>query len=198
MPVIKYKVELADSQRSYLLEVARRGRSSARKVKRALVLLKADEGLADHEVASGLLVSTSTVGRIRRRFVEEGVESALNERARPGQKRKLDGKQEAHIVAIACSQAPEGHSHWTLQLLANKVVEMEFADAISLETVRQMLKKTNSNHGPERNGVFQRELYTILRKPLPMHSRNTVPRGPERRDSSPRTYRPHIGIPTSS
>ena len=150
------KADLADSQRSYLLEVARRGRSSARKVKRAQVLLKADEGLADHEVASGLLVSTSTVGRIRRRFVEEGVESALNERARPGQKRKLDGKQEAHIVAIACSQAPEGHSHWTLQLLANKVVEMEFADAISLETVRQMLKKTNSNHGPERNGVFQR------------------------------------------
>ena len=84
------------------------------------------------------------------------MESALNERARPGHKRKLDGKQEAHIVAIACSQAPEGHSHWTLQLLANKVVEMEFADAISLETVRQMLKKTNSNHGPERNGVFQR------------------------------------------
>ena len=81
----RIKVELADSQRSYLLEVARRGRSSARKVKRALVLLKADEGLADHEVASGLLVSTSTVGRIRRRFVEEGVESALNERARPGQ-----------------------------------------------------------------------------------------------------------------
>ena len=79
MPVIKYKVELADSQRSYLLEVARRGRSSARRVKRALVLLKADEGLADYEVASGLLVSTSTVGRIRRRFVEEGVESALNE-----------------------------------------------------------------------------------------------------------------------
>ena len=150
------KVELADSQRSYLLEVARRGRSSARKVKRALVLLKADEGLADHEDASGLLVSTSTVGRIRRRFVEEGVESALNERARPGQKRKLDGNQEAHIVAIACSQASEGHSHWTLQLLANKVVETEFADAISLETVRQMLKKTNSNHGPERNGVFQR------------------------------------------
>ena len=67
----------------------------------------------------------------------------------------MDGKQEAHIVAIACSQAPEGHSHWTLQLLANKVVEMKFADAISLETVRQMLKKTNSNHGPERNGVFQ-------------------------------------------
>ena len=164
MPVIKYKVELADSQRSYLLEVARRGRSSARKVKRALVLLKADEGLADHEVASGLLVSTSTVGRIRRRFVEEGVESALNERARPGQKRKLDGKQEAHIVAIACSQAPEGHSHWTLQLLANKVVEMEF--------VARM----------EDGGYVNRCVNDIRRRPSqPLSQRRSHPRI-ERRD----------------
>ncbi len=84
------------------------------------------------------------------------MESALNERARPGQKRKLDGKQEAHIVAIACSQAPEGHTHWTLQLLAKKVVEMEFADGISLETVRQILKKTNSRRGPKRHGVSRR------------------------------------------
>jgi len=141
MPAIKYKVKLTDSQRSELRQVARRGKSSARKVKRALVLLRADDGLADHEVASGLLISTSTVGRVRTRFVKEGLESALNERARPGQKRKLVGEQEAHLVAIACSDAPKGRTHWTLQLLADKVVEMEFAESISLETVRQILKK---------------------------------------------------------
>jgi len=156
MPAIKYKVELTESQRSELREVARRGQSSARKVKRALALLKADEGLADHEVANGLLIDPSTVGRVRKRFVQEGLESALNERVRPGQKRKLDGKQEAHLVAIACSQAPEGHTHWTLQLLAGKVVEMEFADSISLETVRQILKKTNSSRGERRNGASRR------------------------------------------
>ncbi len=156
MPAIKYKVELTDSQRSQLKEVTRRGKSSARKVKRALTLLKADEGFADHEIASGLLISTSTVGRVRTRFVQEGLESALIERARPGQKRKLDGKQEAHLVAIACSKAPEGHTHWTLQLLASKVVEMEFAGSISLETVRQILKKTNSSRGGRRNGAFRR------------------------------------------
>ena len=156
MPAVEYKVELTDLQRTRLEEVARRGKSSARKVKRALVLLKADQGLADHEIASGLLISTSTVGRVRTRFVQEGLESALNERARPGQKRRLDGNQEAHLVAIACSQAPEGHTHWTLQLLANKVVEMEFAASISLETVRQILKKTNSNRGERSNGASRK------------------------------------------
>ena len=110
-------------------------------MKRSLILCKADEGLTDEQVSEALLASPSTVYRIRRRFVEEGMESALNERQRPGQRRKLDGKQEAHLVAVACSQVPEGHTHWTLQLLADKVVELEFSDAVSLETVRQVLKK---------------------------------------------------------
>ena len=84
------------------------------------------------------------------------MESALTERPRPGQRRKLDGKQEAHLVAVACSQAPEGHTQWTLQLLADKVVQLEFSDAVSLETVRQILKKTSSNHGRRRNGAYRR------------------------------------------
>ncbi len=125
-------------------------------MKRSLILCKADEGLTDEGVSEALLVSPSTVYRIRRRFVEEGMESAINERPRPGQRRKLDGKQEAHLVAVACSQAPEGHTHWTLQLLADKVVQLEFSDAVSLETVRQILKKTNSNHGRRRNGAYRR------------------------------------------
>ena len=156
MPAIKYKVELNESERTQLKEIASRGETSARKVKRALVLLKADEGLPDHEVASALLISRATVGRVRRRFVNEGLQSALNERPRPGQKRKLDGRQEAHLVAIACSDAPQGHTHWTLQLLADKVVAMGFTESICLETVRQTLKKTNSSRGRRRNGASLR------------------------------------------
>ena len=88
-----------------------------------------------------LLVNAATVARVRKRFVEEGLEAAINDRPRPGRERKLDGKQEAHLVAIACSSPPEGHINWTLHLLANKVVEMDLAGSISLETVRQILKK---------------------------------------------------------
>ena len=108
MPALKYKVELNETARTHLKQIASRGEASARKVKRALVLLKADEGLPDRDIASGLLISASTVGRVRTRFVKEGLDSALNERPRPGQKRKLDGRQEAHLIAVACSDAPEG------------------------------------------------------------------------------------------
>ena len=156
MPALKYKVELNETARTHLKQIASRGEASARKVKRALVLLKADEGLPDRDIASGLLISASTVGRVRTRFVKEGLDSALNERPRPGQKRKLDGRQEAHLIAVACSDAPEGHADWTLQLLADKVVAMGFAESISLETVRQMLKKTSSSRGRRRSGVSRR------------------------------------------
>lgn len=156
MPASKYRVDLTENEREQLLNIARKGKSSARKVKRALILCKADEGLRDQEIAEALLVGAATVSRVRQRFVEEGLESALNERPRPGQRRKLDGKQEAHLVAVACSHAPAGHAHWTLKLLADKVVELEFADSISPETVRQVLKKTNSSRGRRRSGASQR------------------------------------------
>ena len=150
MAAIKYKVKLAESERSRLNEVSHRGKPSVRTVKRALALLKADEGLRDGEIAGVLLVNAATVARVRKRFVEEGLEAAINDKPRPGRERNLDGKQEAHLVAIACSSPPEGHVNWTLHLLADKVVadrvvEMEFAGSISLETVRQILKKTNSS-----------------------------------------------------
>ena len=145
MAAIKYKVKLAESERSRLNEVSHRGKPSVRTVKRALALLKADEGLRDGEIAGVLLINAATVARVRKRFVEEGLEAAINDRPRPGRERKLDGKQEAHLVAVACSSPPEGHVNWTLHLLADKVVEMEFAGSISLETVRQILKKTNSS-----------------------------------------------------
>ena len=146
MAAIKYKVKLTESERSRLNEVSHRGKPSVRTVKRALALLKADEGLRDREIAGVLLVNAATVARVRKRFVEEGLEAAINDRPRPGRERKLNGRQEAHLVAVACSESTRRtHVNWTLHLLADKVVEMEFAGSISLETVRQILKKTNSS-----------------------------------------------------
>ena len=156
MPVSKYKVELTQSERSALIETSGRGKPLARTVKRALALLKADEGLLDRKVAEAVSLSAATVARVRRRFVEEGLEAAINDRPRSGRERKLSGRQEAHLVAIACSNAPEGHTNWTLHLLADKVVELEFAGSISLETVRQILKKTNSSRGRRKSGASPR------------------------------------------
>ena len=153
MPVSKYKVELTQSERFALIETSGRGKPLARTVKRALALLKADEGLLDREAAEAVSISAATVARVRRRFVEEGLEAAINDRPRSGRERKLSGRQEAHLVAIACSSPPEGHVNWTLHLLADKVAAMEFAGSISLETVRQILKKTNSSRGRKRNGA---------------------------------------------
>ena len=102
------------------------------------------------------MVGPSTVGRVRQRFVEGGLERALNDLPRPGQRRKLDGKQEAHLVAVACSAAPEGHTRWTLRLLADQVVKLELTGSISRETVRQVLKKTNSSRGGRRSGASPR------------------------------------------
>ena len=153
MTASKYRVELTDSQKHRLSEVAHRGRSPARTVKRALALLKADEGQIDNRIADALSISRRTVIRIRKRFCEEGLESALVERARPGQHRKLDERAEAHIVAIACSDPPAGHAHWTLRLLADKAVELGYVESIARETVRQSLKKTNSSAGRTRRGA---------------------------------------------
>ncbi len=125
-------------------------------MKRALILCKAAAGLTDQQVAEALMVGPSTVGRVRQRFVEGGLERALNDLPRPGQRRKLAGKQEAHLVAVACSAAPEGHTRWTLRLLADQVVKLELTDPISRETVRQVLKKTNSSRGGRRSGASPR------------------------------------------
>ncbi len=124
MPAKRYRINMTQDEREQLLDIARKGKSSARKVKRSLILCKADEGLTDQQVSQALLVGPSTVGRVRRRFVEEGLDSALKERPRPGQRRKLDGRQEAHLVAVACTPAPEGRAHWTMRLLADQVVAL--------------------------------------------------------------------------
>ncbi len=154
MPRKKYVVDLSAEERTILEHLLQRGKASARKLTRARILLNADEGLTDEEIATGLNVGVATVERTRQRFVEANLE-ALNERPRPGGQRKLSGKQEAHLIAIACTPAPSGQPHWTLQLLANKVVELGFVPSIARETVRQVLKKTPSSPGSS-NGVCRR------------------------------------------
>lgn len=126
-----------------------RGKAAARKLMHARVLLKADAGVqgpawGDDAIAQGLEVGRATVERVRRQFVEEGLEAAL-ERRKPRRHygRKLDGEGEAHLIALACGQPPEGRSRWTLRLLADRMVALEHVDELSYETVRQVLKKTS-------------------------------------------------------
>lgn len=116
-------------------------------MKRAQILLKADDGWRDAEIASALDTGHSTVERIRQRFVEGGLSHALNENARPGQKRRLDGRAEAHLIALVCSERPDGQARWSMRLLADKLVALEVVDSVSHETVRQTLKKMTSNPG---------------------------------------------------
>jgi transposase len=142
MPKKKYLIDLTDKERRELNQLTHKGTVKARKLKRAMILLKADEGLTDPQIMAALNVSRPTVERIRKRYVEGGLEKALNEDPRPGQRRKLDGRGEAHLIALACSQPPAGHDHWTLRLLAGKLVELDVVEAISYETVRRTLKKT--------------------------------------------------------
>lgn len=137
----KYVVTLSDDERAQLVAFTKKGRVSARKLTRAHILLQAGAGAADHAIATALHIGRATVERTRKRFVEEGVEAALSERPRPGGRPKLDGKQAALVVALACSTPPEGRTRWTMQLLANKVIERRVIDAISDETVRRTLKK---------------------------------------------------------
>jgi transposase len=142
MPWKKYVITLSDEERQQLLEMTRKGTLKARQFKRAMILLKADEGLTDEQIVAALNVSRPCVERIRKRYVSDGIERALNEDPRPGQRRKLDGRAEATLIAAACSDAPEGHEHWTLRLLADKLVKLGVVETVSYETVRRTLKKT--------------------------------------------------------
>jgi transposase len=142
MPKKLYLINLNDEERQFLVDITRKGQINARRMKRAMILLKANEGLSDPQIMAALNVSRPCIERIRKRFVMGGMEKALNEDPRPGQRRKLDGRAEATLIATACSQVPEGHEHWTLRLLAGKMVELAVVDSISYETVRRTLKKT--------------------------------------------------------
>ena len=147
MPAKLYRVDLTNDEQTELDKLTRQGKVSARKMKRAQILLKASLGWRDEAIMQALDISRSTVERTRRRFVEGGLPKALNEDARPGQRRKLDGRAEAHLVALACSERPDSQARWSMRLLADKLVELGVVESISHEAVRQTLKKTRSNPG---------------------------------------------------
>jgi putative transposase len=154
MPRKRYIVKLTPEERAELEALTRKGEVRARKMKRAQILLKADIGATDAQIIAALDVSRPCVERLRKRFVEGGLPRALHEDPRPGQKPKLNGKQQARLVAEACSAPPAGRARWTLHLLADRVVLLGLADRISRETVRRVLKKTTSSPGSSASGVF--------------------------------------------
>ena len=151
----KYPVILTEAQREQLKSLIAAGTAPARKLTHARILLKADQspegpGWVDEQVAEAVEVSQPTVSRVRKQYFEEGLEAALNRRP-PNRvyQRKLDGEQEAHLLALACSEPPEGQARWSLRLLADKLVELEVVEEeeeeVSYQTVRRILKKTNSS-----------------------------------------------------
>ena len=148
----KYIVRLTQTERDILDGLVTTGKRAARTLTHARILLKADCGpdgpaWTDEAISGALDVSIPTIERVRRTLVLDGFDAALDRKPAPPRQRKLDGRQEAHLIALACSAAPEGHKRWTLQLLAKQLVQLEDLDGLAPETVRQILKKTNSNHG---------------------------------------------------
>jgi len=143
----KAEVKLTREDREKLLVIVSKGRNKAAVIRRAHILLKSDEGKTDEEIAALLYISDDTVSRIRQRYGEDGLAAALEDKPRPGAEKKLDDGQEAYLVALACSDPPEGRKRWTLELLAKQLVADGIVEGISTEAVRLMLKKTNLNLG---------------------------------------------------
>lgn len=152
----RWIVALTEEERAELLALLKRGRVAARRVARAHVLLLADEGRTDDAIAAALHVNRSTVERTRRRFVEQGLEAALSEQPRPGASPVLDERGQATLLALACSSPPEGRRAWSMQLLAEALVERRVVGAISDETVRRLLKKNGWRRGCASAGASPR------------------------------------------
>ena len=153
MPAKRYKVSLTTKEREALTAVVSKGKGVARRLTRARILLMADEnqaagGWKDAEIAQALGVHVRTVERTREKCVETGIEAALNH-TRPKQKRGKvwDGAKEARLIQLACTEAPDGYEHWSMQLLADKLIELEVVETVSRETVRTTLKKMNLSLG---------------------------------------------------
>ena len=151
----KYLVILTDAQRDDLL-ARRQGPLTLRQRNRVDVLLRAADGATDAAIAAALGVATNTVARARQRFADGGLQAAVSEKTRRGAPPRLDGKQEAVIIALACSPAPEGETRWTLRRLTERVVGLEVAQSVSRETIRRLLKKTSSSPGRSTPGACPR------------------------------------------
>lgn len=153
-----YQVKLTPAERAHLLDLISAGQAPARKLMHARLLLKTDRGpagpaLPDQAVAEAVEVSQPTIARVRRRYVEQGLEAALTRRPpRREYFRKLTGEQEARLITVACSEPPQGQARWSLRLLADRLVELEIVEAVSYQTVRRVLKKTTSSPGGSSSG----------------------------------------------
>lgn len=152
--MVRYRITLTNEERGYLKDISTKGKHRSQKVLNALILLGCDEGefqpkrSINEDIARVLNVSMKKIDRLKKRFVEEGLEVALNgTKGQRAYKKKADGDFEAHLIALSCSKPPEGHARWSLRLLADKVVELNYVNNISHETVRKVLKKMNSSLG---------------------------------------------------
>jgi hypothetical protein len=156
----KYLVRLSIGEREKLFRLLKEESASKEKQNRARILLKADCGEAgenwkDPQIAEAFYVSVKTVERVRKSLVEEGFEETINRKSLPygNRERIIKGKEEAYLIALTCSEPPEGHSQWTLRLLADRMVECKYVESVSTNTIGRALKKTNLNLGKKRNGV---------------------------------------------
>lgn len=142
----KYIVSLTDEERKYLEDIVNKGKNAAYRIKHANILLNAESDKPDNQISAICRCHSNTVADVRRRFVEEGLEAALDrkKREKPPIQSKLDGEKEARLIAIACSQPPEGYAKWTMQMLADRMVEMQVIKSLSDSTVWRTLKKMNS------------------------------------------------------
>ena len=147
--MVRYKVTLSKKEREYLLSIIKKGSNKSRKHRNALILLNCDQGefsekATNQEICKILKIGMRTIDRLKKCFVEEGFDIALNgKKSDRVYKKKVDGDVEAHLIALSCSEAPEGFSRWSLRLLVDKMVELKYVDSISYETIRKVLKKTN-------------------------------------------------------
>ena len=155
---IRYAVDLTDAEQAELREIISKNKAKRSTIVNAYILRKADRtcGWTNADIAAAYEVSTKKVEQLKKRFVEEGFAAALYRKpVTNAHRRKITGDEEAHLIALYCSQAPDGHDRWTLRMLAEKMVELDMIASVSHETVRRTLKKMHLNLGKRKNGVFR-------------------------------------------
>jgi transposase len=156
--MVRYKVTLTKEEHDQLQAVLNKGKHSSQQYRNACILINSDEGpygnkLSNEQIAQVLQINSKTVERVKQRFVEAGFDACMDRKPYPAKgPKKADGDFEAHLIAMSCSKAPEGYARWSLRMLADKMVELEYIDSVSHETVRQVLKKTKSNPGGSKAG----------------------------------------------